>query len=233
MLRQRLSIPTCVGGTRLGTGQTGAVDHLERAAAGTAAAPIGRLPTNSAGAARGAEAAGLARRQPAVAAHVAVLAARDQINRRLVADVLDLPHGGGIHAREAAGAEQVLGLVVQADLDAAAVDEVELLLLLVEVAPGLEGRRQLDRVHAERGHAELAPHLPEPRPLGERIDIRHGVAVALHDLVSLVSHIRQLITRPARRCEGRRAPTGPRCSPGARLQRKQAAPWSDPPRGSL
>src|SRR6185295_15171472 len=111
------------------------------------AAPIATLPYNrSARVAGGAEAARLALRQPAVAAHVAVLAARDQVERRLVAHVLDLADGGGVHAREPTGAQHVLGVVVQADPDAATVDEVELLLLVVEVAAGLEVRRQLDRV---------------------------------------------------------------------------------------
>ena len=139
-----------------------------------------------------AEPARLALGKLAVAAHVAVLAAGDEVERGLVAHVLDLPHGGGIHAREPARSEHVLRVVVQGDLHAPAVDEVELLLLLVEVAAGGELRRQLDRVHAERGHAELAPHLAEARPLPERIDVRDGVAVALHNLpdLVLVSHVR-------------------------------------------
>src|SRR5919107_322204 len=103
------------------------------------AAPIATPPYKSAWVARGAEAAGLALRELAVAAHVAVLAAGDQV-------------------------ERVLAVVVQADPDAAAVHEVELLLLLVEVAPRLEARRDLDRVHAERGHAERAADLLESRP---------------------------------------------------------------------
>ena len=114
-----------------------------------------------------AEAARLALGQPAVAAHVAVLAARDQVDGRLVAHVLDLAHRGGVHAREAAGAEHVLAVVVKVICDAAAVDEVELLLLVVEVAAGLEAGRDLDRVHAERGHAQLAPDLAEAGALGQ------------------------------------------------------------------
>src|SRR5215213_3061341 len=125
------------------------------------AAPMATLPYNdSAGTARGAEAARLALRQPPVAAHVAILAAGDQVDRGLVADVLDLAHGRGVHASEPAGAELVLGLVVQADLDPPAVDEVELLLLVVEVAAGLEARRDLDRVDAERRDTQLPADLP-------------------------------------------------------------------------
>src|SRR5688500_16692455 len=59
------------------------------------AAPMATLPYNSARLARRAEAAGLALGEPAVAAHVAVLAARYEIERRPVADVLDLAHGRG------------------------------------------------------------------------------------------------------------------------------------------
>jgi hypothetical protein len=80
----------------------------------------------------------------------------------------------------------VLGVVVERDPHATAVHEVELLLLVVIVAAGGIPRRNLDRVHAECGHAELAPHLAEPRPFAERIDVRDGVAVTLHDLVDLV-----------------------------------------------
>src|SRR5215218_10658404 len=93
------------------------------------AAPMATLPYKSAGAARGAEAARLALRQPAIAAHVAVLAPRHEIHRRLVADVLDLAYGRRVHAGEPARAEHVLCLVIQPDLDAPPVDEVELLLL--------------------------------------------------------------------------------------------------------
>src|SRR5262245_47119430 len=144
------------------------------------AAPVARAPSNSARVARRAEAARLALRQASVAADVAVLAAGDEIERRLVADVLDLPDRGGVDARQAAGAEHGLGVVVQADLDAAAVDEVELLLLVVEVTAGLEARRELDGVDAERAHPQLAADLAEARPLAQPVDVRDGVSVALH-----------------------------------------------------
>src|SRR4051794_27698799 len=152
------------------------------------AAPIATLPYKSAQIAAGAR---LALRQLPVAANVAVLAAGDHIERGLVAHIFDLPHGGGIHAREAARAELVLGVVVHADRDPAAVHEVELLLLLVEVAPGLEARRDLDRVDAEGGDAQDAADLPKARPLGQRVDVRDGIAVALHQFADLVSHARQ------------------------------------------
>src|SRR6266540_3554034 len=195
------------------------------------AAPMATLPYKSAGLARRAEAARLALRQAAVAAHVAVLAARDEVHRRLVADVLDLPHRRGVHAGEPARAEQVLRLVVQANPDPAAVDEVELLLLVVEVAAGLEARRDLDRVDAEGRDAELAAHLAEARALGERVDVRDGVAIALHDLVNLVSHEWELRQR-APRSGGRRAPRGGRRRRAAPRPRTPAVPSSDRRRGS-
>src|SRR4051812_18894367 len=84
------------------------------------AAPIATGPYTSA--------ARLALRLLPVAPHVAVLAARDHVESRLVADVLDLPDRGGIHAREPARAEDVLGVVVHPDRDPAPVHEVQLLL---------------------------------------------------------------------------------------------------------
>src|SRR5829696_5836741 len=155
------------------------------------AVPIATLPYKSAGLARRAEPARLALGQPPVAPHVAVFAARDEVERGFVAHVLDLADGRGIHAREAAGSEHVLRVVVQGDLHAAAVDEVELLLLFVEVATGGVLRGQLDRVHSEGGHAELSPDLAEARPFPERIDVRNCIPVALNDIVDLVlvSHV--------------------------------------------
>ena len=51
-----------------------------------------------------------------------------------------LAHRGGVDPGGPAGAELVLGAVAETDRDPPAVDEVELLLLVVEVAPGLVGR---------------------------------------------------------------------------------------------
>ena len=62
--------------------------------------------------------------------------------------------------------------------------EVELLLLVVEVAAGLVSGRQGDRVDAERGHAERAADLPEPVLVAHLVDVPDRVSVALDDLVS-------------------------------------------------
>src|SRR3954447_7979917 len=83
------------------------------------AAPMATPPYKSAG---GPEAAGLALGQLAVAAHVAVLAARDHVQRRLVAHVPDLSNRGRVHSRQPARTEHVLGVVVHPDRDSAAVD---------------------------------------------------------------------------------------------------------------
>ena len=57
--------------------------------------------------------------------------------------------------------------------------EVELLLLLVEVAAGLVGGRDDDRVDAEGGHAEALADLAEAVALAEVGEVGDGVAVAL------------------------------------------------------
>src|SRR5688572_19393154 len=72
------------------------------------AAPIATLPYKSARLAGRAEPACLALGKLAVATHVAVLAAGHEVERGLIAHVLDLPDRGGIHAREASRAEHVL-----------------------------------------------------------------------------------------------------------------------------
>ena len=60
-------------------------------------------------------------------------------------------------------------LAADLDLRAAAVDEVELVLLLVEVEEALEARRIDDAVDAESRDAERAAHLAEARPVAELV----------------------------------------------------------------
>src|SRR6478736_6439897 len=83
-----------------------------------------------------AEAGDLVLRQGAVAADVAVLATDDEVGL-------------------------VLGAVVEDDRDPAAVAEVELLLLLVQVAAGLVGGRDDDPVDSEGSDAERLADLAE------------------------------------------------------------------------
>src|SRR5215217_438071 len=211
------------------------------------AAPTATLPYNSARARR-AEAARLALRQLAVAPDVAVLAARHEVQSRLVAHVLYAPHRRGVNAREPARAEQVLSTVAEGDPHVAPVDEIELLLLVVVVATRAVARRDLDRVHAKRGHAKLAPHLAEAGPLAQRLDVCDCVAVALHDPVdlALVSHAQNsnrlglgwtsasaaASIRPSRRCAGPRAPRASSAPRGGPQPRTPERPWWGRRRGS-
>src|ERR1041384_2678750 len=83
-------------------------------------------------------AVGLALWLPAVAADVAVLAADDYVDRVLgVAEVSDRAHCCGVDPGEAARPKLVAGVVAELDRDPAAVEEVELLLLVGVVATGL------------------------------------------------------------------------------------------------
>ena len=80
-------------------------------------------------------------------------------------------------------------------------NEVELLLLVVIVAAGLVAGRNLDRIHSEGRHAERAADLAKSRTLGQRVDVCDGIALALHDIVSLFSHSGRVLqaTRSAER----------------------------------
>jgi hypothetical protein len=124
--------------------------------------------------------------QAAVAADVAVLAAGDDVHGVLVGDVADAADGRGVDAGEAAGGEAVARAVAELDLDQAAVDEVDLFLLVVEVAAGLPAGRHDDRVDPERGDVELLADLAEPVALAHPVDVADGVAVAAHDVAHLV-----------------------------------------------
>src|SRR3954452_5184940 len=131
----------------------------------------------------------LALRQFPVAADVAVLAADDHVDRVFgVAEVVQLADGRGGDPCQAAGLELVLGAVTELDRDVAAVEEVELLLLVVEVAAGREGGRQDDRVDAEGGDAQPLADLAEARPIAEVAEICDGVAVAFRHLLCRLAH---------------------------------------------
>src|SRR3954470_5667930 len=91
----------------------------------------------------------VALRHVRVAADVAVLPPDDHVHRVDVAGVLELPVRRRVDAREAAGLQRVARAVAEVDLERAAEDDVELLLLVVEVEAGLDARRKDDRVDAE------------------------------------------------------------------------------------
>src|SRR5580704_10277456 len=63
-------------------------------------------------------------------------------------------------------------------LDRAAVHEVQLLLLVVEMRARLDARGQHDRVDAERGDAEALADLAKPGPVAEVVEVGHRVALA-------------------------------------------------------
>src|SRR5204863_2180092 len=56
------------------------------------------------------------------------------------------------------------------------------------VTAGLEARRNLDRVYAERRDPDRPTHLPEARLVGQRVDVRGGPALSLDDVADLVGH---------------------------------------------
>jgi hypothetical protein len=88
----------------------------------------------------------------------------------------------------------VSGAVAELDRDATAVEEVELLLLLVEVAAGLEAGWDGDRVGAEGGDAEPLADLAEAVALAKVVEAGDGVPVAFGH----IAHAGSLAKR--RRC---------------------------------
>ena len=77
------------------------------------------------------------------------------------------------------------GGVRQYDASPAAVHEIELVLLFVEVEKAFEAGREHDTVDAEGGHAERAAHLAEARPLAELV--QRSERVTAHSLRIMAS----------------------------------------------
>ena len=77
------------------------------------------------------------------------------------------------------GLERVGGAVAELDLDRAPVHEVELLLGVVVVAPGLVAGREGDGVDAEGVDSERPADLPEAVALAHLVDVPDRIAVAL------------------------------------------------------
>jgi len=112
----------------------------------------------------------------AITAHVAVLAARHDHDRVVLAGVAHPTVRGRVDPHHPAGADQVLGAVAEAKLDRPLVDEVHLLLLVVVMQSGGVARRQDDRVHAERGNTELLADLSKARAVAHLPQTGDGVA---------------------------------------------------------
>ena len=115
-------------------------------------------------------------REVAVAADVAVLRPDDEQDEVLVADARDAPRRRRLHVHDPARAEleRVPGDV---EARASAVDEVELVLLVVEVGAADDAGRQHERVDAEGRDAKLAAHLAEDA-VAHLVDRPEGVAHA-------------------------------------------------------
>jgi hypothetical protein len=95
---------------------------------------------------------------------------------------------GSTRAR-ASGLEHVGGAVAELHLDPPAMQEIELLLLVVIVAAGLVPRRQHDRVHPEGAHPERAPDLAEPIAFAHLVDVADRVALALDHALRVLGHL--------------------------------------------
>src|SRR3954468_16145935 len=141
---------------------------------------------------------------PPVAPDVAVLAADDEVPRLARSGVADVALRRGIDAREAALAQHEALAVGELDLDRAAQDEVELLLLVVVVGARVVALGDHDHVRPERRHVELATHLAEAVAVAHAVNASDRVAVALNRLADLVSHL-TLLARGSRGPYARRA----------------------------
>ena len=97
------------------------------------------------------------------------------------ADVADPPHGGRVDPRRRTRLERMGIAIVELDLDLSAVQEVELLLLIVEMPPGLVSGREDDRVDAECRDAERPADLPEAVFVTHLVDVADRVPLALND----------------------------------------------------
>src|SRR5882757_5958248 len=104
-----------------------------------------------------------------VALDVAVLAADDEDDRVLLERIRELARRCRLAMEEAARAE-LAGLALDLDDHRPAVDEVELVLLVVVVLEALVAGRVDDRVHAEGGDAEGAADLAEAVAVAELVE---------------------------------------------------------------
>ena len=109
----------------------------------------------------------------AVAADVAVLRADDEHDEVLVTDARHPPWRRRLDVADAAR-PQLPHLAADLESSPAAVDEVELVLLVVEVRPADHAGREHDGVHPESRHAELAAHLAK-RAVTHLVDRSEGV----------------------------------------------------------
>ena len=134
----------------------------------------------------GAAGAVVALGQVGVAADVAAVAADDEDDGVLGPRVAQAAHDAAVDPGQPAGLEGE-HVVVDLQLDAPPVDEVQLLLLVVEVRTGLVAGRQDDRVHPEGLDPECGADLAKPPALPQVVQAGGGPAVAGPD-VGPVAH---------------------------------------------
>src|SRR5205085_1431499 len=106
-----------------------------------------------------------------VAADVAVLASRDHVDRVLIAHVSHEADRGCVDAGHPARPEDVAGAVTELHLNAPAVHEVGLLLVLMAMRRALIAGRHADRVDAEGRDAERAADLAKAVLVAHRLDV--------------------------------------------------------------
>jgi hypothetical protein len=109
-----------------------------------------------------------------VAAHVPLFTTDDEHDEVLVGPVVDLPRGRGFDVDDAARPE-VERVTVDFERCTPAVDEVELVLLVVIVEKALLAGRVYDRIDTERRHPERPPDAAEAGPLTQLVDRTLGV----------------------------------------------------------
>ena len=109
----------------------------------------------------------------AVATDVAVLAPDDEQDELALPGVPEPPRRRRLDVAEPARPE-LEPLAVHLEAGPPAMDEVELVLLVVEVLEPVSSRRKHHRVHPERRHAERTPYLAED-PLAQLVDRRTRV----------------------------------------------------------
>ena len=110
----------------------------------------------------------------AVARDVAVLAADDEDDRLFVERIRHLARRRRLDVEQAARGD-LARLALDLDLDAPAVDEVQLVLRVVEVVGALVLGRVDGRVDAERRDAERRADLPEAGAVAELVEGRERV----------------------------------------------------------
>ena len=100
---------------------------------------------------------------------------------RFHAAVAGYDSGRRVHVSDAARLEKLVASVAETHAHTAAVDEVQLLLLIVPVPPGNETGRQHNRVDAEGRDPEFLTHLTKAGAVVHVVKIADRPSVAMRD----------------------------------------------------